>query len=306
MKVFLTGATGFIGRYLVPAFLERGDQCTVVSRAARNPWADPNVTVLQADPTRPGEWQRGVAGADAVVNLAGARIVHPLYRWTASRKAQLVASRVETTHRVVEAIRAASPRPRVLVSGSAIGFYGDRGDETLDERASGGEGRGGGGDFLAGLAAAWEQAAREARDVTRVVLFRTGLVLARDAPALAPLVPLFRMGLGGSWGNGKQWWSWIHIADLVGLALLAIDEPLMGPVNVTAPAPVTVDEFADTLGAVCQRPVLFRMPALGLRLALGEAADALLHLQRVVPAQALEAGYRFRFPALRQALEDLF
>ena len=148
--------------------------------------------------------------------------------------------------------------------------------------------------------------AREADDLTRVVLFRTGIVMARDAPAVAPLIPLFRVGLGGSWGNGKGWWSWIHIADLVGLALLAIDGALAGPLNVTAPNPVTVDDFADTLGAVFRRPVLFRMPAIGLRLALGEQADVLLHLQRVRPAKALAAGYQFRFPALREALEDLF
>ncbi|MBI2614755.1 MAG: TIGR01777 family protein [Gemmatimonadetes bacterium] len=300
MRVFMTGATGFIGTYLVRALIGRGDQCTVVSRSGRNPWADPRVTIVQADPTRPGEWQRAVAGTDAVVNLAGERMVHPLYRWTARRKARLVASRVQTTQQVVAAIRAAGPAPRVLVSGSAIGFYGARGDAILDESAAPGR------DFLADLAVRWEGAARDAGEVTRVVLFRTGIVLASDAPALAPLIPLFRMGLGGSWGNGKQWWSWIHVTDLVGLALLAIDGSLNGPVNVTASNPVTVDDFADTLGAVFRRPVLFRMPAIGLRLALGEAADMLLHLQRVVPARALAAGYRFRFPALREALEDLF
>ncbi|MBI2401920.1 MAG: TIGR01777 family protein [Gemmatimonadetes bacterium] len=300
MRVFMTGATGFIGTYLVRALIGRGDQCTVVSRSGRNPWADPRVTMVQADPTRPGEWQRAVAGTDAVVNLAGERMVHPLYRWTARRKARLVASRVQTTQQVVAAIRAAGPAPRVLVSGSAIGFYGARGDAILDESAAPGR------DFLADLAVRWEGAARDAGEVTRVVLFRTGIVLASDAPALAPLIPLFRMGLGGSWGNGKQWWSWIHIADLVGLALLAIDGSVSGPVNVTASNPVTVDDFADTLGAVFRRPVLFRMPAIGLRLALGEAADMLLHLQRVVPARALAAGYRFRFPVLREALEDLF
>jgi hypothetical protein len=300
MHVFLTGATGFIGRQLIRALLDRGDRCTVVSRAGLNPWGEARVTVLQADPTRAGQWQRAVAGADAVVNLAGERIVHPLRRWTTSRKARLVASRVETTRQVAAAIRAASPKPRVLVSGSAIGYYGPRGDEILDETAPAGR------DFLSGLAVEWERAAREAEDLTRVVVFRTGIVLAGDAPALAPLIPLFRIGLGGSWGDGKGWWSWIHIADVVGLALLAIDGSIAGPLNATAPNAVTVDDFADTLGAVFRRPVLFRMPAIGLRLALGEGADVLLHLQRAIPAQALAAGYRFRFPGLREALEDLF
>jgi len=298
--VFLTGATGFIGRYLVRALLDRGDRCTVVSRTGRDPWADARVIVITGDPTRPGEWQRAVGGTDAVVNLAGERLVRPLYRWTAGRKVRLVASRTETTRQVVAAIRAASPRPRALVNASGIGFYGERGDDILDESASAGR------DFLSGLVTEWERAARNAEDVTRVVLFRTGLVLAGDAPAITPMLPLFRLGLGGSWGNGRQWWSWIHIADLVGLALLAIDGPVAGPVNVTAPTPVTVDDFVFALGAVLRRPVLFRMPAIGLRLALGEAADALLHLQRAVPATALAAGYRFRFPTLREALKDLF
>lgn len=300
MTVFLTGATGFIGKYLVRTLLERGDHCTVVSRTGRNPWAHPRASVIQGDAARPGEWQRAVSGADAVVNLAGERIVHPLHRWTPARKAQIVASRVETTRQVVAAIRSASAPPRVLVSGSAIGFYGPRGEEVLDETAPAGH------DFLAGLAVEWERAARAAERVTRVVALRTGVVLATDAPALAPMLPFFRRGLGGSWGNGRGWWSWIHIADVVGLALLAVDGAITGPVNATAPNPVMVDDFADTLGRVFRRPVLFRMPAIGLRLALGEQADALLHLQRVTPARALAAGYRFRFPTLREALEDLF
>jgi uncharacterized protein (TIGR01777 family) len=300
MHVFLTGGTGFIGRSVVNALLQRGDQCTVVSRTGRNPWNDPRVTVMLGDPSQPGPWQRAVAGADAVVNLAGERLVHPLQRWTRARKALLVASRVDTTRQVVATIRDADPRPRVLVSGSAVGYYGDRGEEVVEEGAPPGD------DFLAQMALAWERAALEGRDAVRVVVMRTGLVLARDAPALAPLLPAFRLGLGGSWGNGRSWWSWIHIADLVGLFLLALDQPLEDGINATAPNPVTVDQFALALGAALRRPVLFRMPAIGLRLAMGEAADPLLHLQRVVPARALAADYRFRFPTLREALEDLF
>ncbi len=300
MRIFLTGATGFVGSYLVRALLSRGDQCVVVSRTGRDHWRDPRVTVLPGDPTQPGRWQQAVAGTDAVVNLAGERIVHPLHRWSRMRKAVLVASRVDATRQVVAAIRTAEPRPRVLLSGSAIGYYGARGHEVLDEGAQAGD------DFLAQLALAWERAAREAGDVTRVVLLRTGLVLARDAPAIAPLVPWFRLGLGGGWGNGNGWWSWIHIADHVGLVQMALDTALEEPVNATSPHPVTVDQFADTLGGVFHRPVLFRMPAMGLRLAMGEAADVLLHLQRVVPARALAAGYRFRFPTLREALKDIF
>ncbi len=300
MHVFFTGATGFIGRHLVRALLERGDRCTVVSRTGRNPWGDQRVTIVTGDPTQPGPWQRAVAGADAVVNLAGERLVRPLRRWTRTRKAVLAASRVEAARQVVAAVRGAQPRPRVLVSGSAIGYYGARGDDALDEGAVAGD------DFIAQMVLAWERAAREASDVTRVALIRTGMVLASDAPVIAPLVPLFKLGLGGSWDDGKGWWSWIHVADLVGLMQLALDQALDGPLNATAPNPVTVDQFADELGRVFHRPVLFRMPAIGLRLAMGEAADPLLHLQRVVPARALGAGYRFRFPTLREALQDIF
>lgn len=313
MRILLTGGTGFIGRHVVAALCRRGDHCVVISRSGRNPWeqqagtpgtpgqlAPGSVEVLAADPTQPGPWQEAVGRAEAVINLAGERIVDPFRRWTAARKQRLIASRVDTTRQVAAAVRAAATKPRVLVSGSAVGYYGPRGDAVLDESAPPG------GDFLARLAVEWERAALEVADLTRVVLLRTGLVLARDAPGLAPLVPWFRLGLGGSWGDGKGWWSWIHIADLVGLVLWALDGEVAGPLNATAPNPVTVDEFADTLGAIFQRPVWFRMPAVGLRLALGEAADALLHLQRVIPAKALAAGYAFRFPALRDALEDLF
>ncbi len=300
MHVLLTGGTGFLGRALIRALLERGDRCTVISRSGRDAWRREAVHVIRADPTRPGAWQGAVAGTDAVVNLAGERVVHPLHPWTAARKATLVASRVETARRLVEAIDAAYARPRVLVSASGVNYYGAHGDERLEERAPPGD------DFLARLCVAWEGAARDAAEVTHVALVRTGLVLAPDAPLLKPMLPFFRLGLGGSWGDGRGWWSWIHLADHVGLMLLALDRALDGPLNLTAPEPVTVDEFTTALGRSLRRPVPFRMPALGLRLALGEAADALLHLQRVVPARALAEGYRFRFPTLAEALADIF
>jgi uncharacterized protein (TIGR01777 family) len=300
MHVLLTGGTGFLGNTLVRALVGRGDRCTVVSRSGRDRWHNDGVRVLRADPTQPGAWQRAVAGADAVVNLAGERVVHPLHRWTASRKATLFASRVETARRLVEAVRSADPRPRVLVSASGVNYYGARGDERLEEDAPPGD------DFLARLCAAWEDAARGAADVTRVIVVRTGVVLAAGAPVLAPMLPFFRLGLGSSWGDGRGWWSWIHLADYTGLVLLALDGALEGPLNLTAPHPITVDDFTAALGRALHRPVLFRMPAAGLRLALGEAADALLHLQRVIPARALAAGYGFRFPTAAAALADIF
>ncbi|MEE8192829.1 MAG: TIGR01777 family oxidoreductase [Gemmatimonadales bacterium] len=300
MRVFVTGGTGFIGTRLVHALAERGDECVVLSRNGTDRWNHPTVEVLKGDPTRPGEWQSRVGDANVVVNLAGKRLVEPPHRWTDARKRQLVQSRVESTRQVVAAIRAASTTPAVLLSASAIGYYGDRAAEALDESASPGD------DFLAKLSLEWEAAAREAESVTRVALLRTGLVLDPREGALAPLVPLFKLGLGGPWGPGQQWWSWIHIADEVGLILYAIDHELAGPINLTAPTPVTVNQFAQSLGKALKRPALLRAPAFAVRLALGEMADALLGSQRVVPERALDAGYAFRFPDLAGALADLF
>lgn len=299
MRVFLTGGTGLIGRHVVRALTGRGDECVVVSRTGTDAWNDPRVHVIRGDPTRPGDWQGEAASADAVVSLAGAPVVEPPNRWTRERKWLLRSSRIETTRHVVAAIREAATPPTVLLSSSAIGYYGPRGDERLDEAAAPGD------DFLGTLARDWEAAAREAETVTRVALLRTGIVLGTEGGALRPLLGIFKLGLGGPWGDGTQWWSWIHIADEVGLLLFALDRDLTGPLNLTAPTPVTVNEFAKTLGRVLGRPAIFRVPAPLMRLVLGEAADALLHLQRVVPQRALDAGYEFRFPELEGALRDL-
>jgi uncharacterized protein (TIGR01777 family) len=300
MRVFVTGGTGLIGSRLVRALLDRGDECVVVSRSGRDPWGHERAEIVRGDPMTAGEWHRSVAGCDVVVNLAGQRIIDPPHRWTAARKRLLRDSRVEITQRVAAAIRAAEPTPHTFVSASAVGYYGNRGDETLDESAAGGD------DFLADLSVAWEAAAVAAEDKTRVVCVRTGIVLDRSGGALAPLIPLFKLGLGGPWGDGTQWWSWIHVADEIDLMLFAIDSDVAGPLNLTAPNPVTVKSFATALGRALKRPALMRQPAFALRLAMGEMADALLASQRVVPQRALDAGYAFRFPELDGALGDLF
>jgi uncharacterized protein (TIGR01777 family) len=299
VHVFLTGATGFVGTELVRALLERGDRCTVVSRTGRDTWGGNRVRVVRADPGAAGPWQREMIGADAVVNLAGERIVEPLHRWTAARKARLTGSRLDVTRRVVEAIREASPPPAVFLSGSAIGYYGSRGDEVLEESAPPGK------DFLASLARAWEATALEARELLPVATLRIGIVLGSGGGALEPLRRVFRLGLGGPWGDGRQWWSWIHLADAVSLALFALDRRMTGPLNVTAPNPVRVREFATALGRALGRPAIIPAPSLVLRLALGEAADTLLASQRVLPARVMAEGYRFRFPALDEALRNL-
>lgn len=271
----------------------------VVSRGGRDLWGDSGVTVVRGDPAAAGEWRRWVSGSDAVVHLAGAPIVKGARRWTRARKRVLVASRVEGARRLAAAVREASPRPGAFLSGSAIGYYGPRGDDIVAE------GDPPGSDFLATLAVEWEGAALEAQDVTRVALLRSGIVLGRGSTAFDPLLPLFRLGLGGPWGDGRQWWSWIHVADHVGLVLHTLDKGITGPINLTAPNPVTVGEFARAMGRAVGRPAAMRMPGGLLRLVLGEAAHAMLELQRVVPRRALESGYRFRFPTLAEALADI-
>ncbi len=299
MRILITGGTGFIGSHFVRALANRGDEAVIVSRSGRDPWNHPRIRVVRADPAVPGDWQQEANGADAAVNLAGERIIDPKRRWTAARKRLLKDSRIDVTQNLVTAFREAKTPPRVFLSSSAIGYYGPRGGDIIDESERAGE------DFLASLCWEWERAARQAEDLCRVTLLRTGLVLGRGGGVLDTLVGVFRAGLGGPWGSGDQWMSWIHIADQTGLMLFALDDDLAGPLNLTAPRPVTVREFATTLGRTLKKPAILPAPAFALRMGLGQAATALLDLQRVVPRRALGAGFQFRFPELDRALFDL-
>jgi hypothetical protein len=256
--------------------------------------------MVRGDPSTAGRWEREVEGCDVVVNLAGERIVDPPHRWTTERKRRLRVSRVETTRNVASAIRAARKTPAALISGSAIGYYGGRGDDVLDETSPPGT------DFLAALCVDWEAAALEAETCTNVTLIRSGVVLGKGGGGLSPLMTVFKLGIGGPWGDGKQWWSWIHLADEVGLILRLIQRPIAGAINLTAPHPITVDQFAEAMGRAAHRPAGIRVPEFALRLALGEAADALLNLQRVLPKRAGEIGYQFQFAGIDQALGEIF
>jgi uncharacterized protein (TIGR01777 family) len=300
MRVFLTGATGFIGTTLVRMLAERGDDCVVLSRGDRNPWPGLRVRMVRGDPAAASRWEREVDGADAVINLAGERIVDPPHRWTEEKKQLLRTSRIATTRNLATAIRLARTPPRVFLSGSAIGIYGGRADESVDESTPPGN------DFLAQLVVEWEAAALEAAGITRVVLLRSGVVLGKDGGGLSPLMMLFKLGLGGTWGDARGWWSWIHLADEIGLIHFALDQPLRGPINLTAPHPVTVEAFAESMGKALHRPAMLRVPDFALRMVLGEAADALLNLQRVSPKRALDAGYVFRYPTIEAALQEIF
>jgi len=297
VHVFLTGATGLVGRALTGALLGRGHVVTALSRAKDAPARlPPGVRHLAGDPAEPGPWEEHLARADACVHLAGEPIAAG--RWTQERKRRLVESRVRSTERVAAVIRAGGPE--VLVSASAVGLYGSRGDEVLDEAAAPGQG------FLAELCRAWEAAALPARERARVVWLRTGIVLAAHGGALPRLARPFRLFAGGPLGRGDSWQPWIHLADEVGLLLLALEDARAeGALNACAPEPARSRDLARALGRVLSRPAALPVPEAALRIALGELASVVLASQRMVPARALALGYRFRFPELEGALRDL-
>lgn len=291
--VVVAGGTGFLGRALVAALRTRGRDVVVVTR-------DPSRASLPAGARAVswGDLPAAVDGAEAVVNLAGETIAQ---RWTDSAKGRIVASRAEAAEKVGAALRAAKRKPAVLVNASAVGFYGNRGDEELDEASPAGTG------FLAETCLAWEAAARRAApEEVRLVLPRIGVVLGEEGGALSKMLLPFRLGLGGPLGSGRQWMPWVHRDDLVSLLLAALDDPRYdGPVNATAPNPATMREFAATLGRVLHRPALAPAPAFAIRATMGEMASLVLDGQKALPGKALALGFRFRFERLEPALADL-
>lgn len=299
MRVTVTGATGLVGPRLVAALRERGDDVTVLTRdRARAQAALAGVDAVEwADPAAAPAPSAGLEGRDAVVHLAGEPVAQ---RWNAAAKARILESREAGTRNLVAGIRAASEPPGVLVSASGVGYYGPRGDEPLPEST------GPGNDFLAGVCAAWEREALSAADSgTRVVVVRTGIVLARDGGALARMLPFFRMGVGGPVAGGRQYMPWIHLDDLVALYLAALDEPSWsGPVNAAAPEPVTNRVFSKVLGRVLERPAIAPVPGFAVRALYGEMAEIVSEGQRAVPARPLELGFRFRHAELEPALRD--
>jgi uncharacterized protein (TIGR01777 family) len=298
MKILVTGATGFIGRQALLHLRDQGHEIVVLTRDSatapvRLPIACPVFSWPDTSQPPPAE---AFASVDAVVHLAGENIVS---RWTPSRKKKIIQSRIESTRQLVSFMQKLNSRPKVFVCASAIGFYGDRRDESLDESAEPGEG------FLPDLCRQWEEAARQADECgIRVVSLRIGVVLGHDGGALQPMLPPFRMGLGGKVGSGKQWMSWVHVRDLAGLILHAIEtNSVQGPVNAVSPHPATNVVFTQTLAMVLNRPHMFAVPGFVLKILLGETSQVVLTSQRVVARKA--AGYEFVFPELQAALEDI-
>jgi uncharacterized protein len=275
MVVTVLGASGFVGRALVAALRARGDDVRAASLRV------PNAAAAAS------------ASSDAVVNLAGATLAA---RWTAARRREIERSRVDLPRTFLDALAAGASRPRVYVSASAIGYYGTSRSATFDETSPPGD------DFLARVCIGWEREARRAEQLgMRVAILRTGLVLGRDGGALARLLPIFRLGLGGVVASGEQWYSWIHIDDLVALYLDALDSGA-GPRNATAPEPVTNRTFTRALGSALHRPTPFPVPAFALTLVLGAGATLLCDGGRVLPRAALASGFSFAHPTLASAL----
>ncbi len=299
MKVFITGGTGFVGRFLTERLLKEGHQVTILTRRADKSSAAGGSLLIQGDPIEEGPWQESIGDHDVVVNLAGASIYR---RWTKKAKKEIKESRVLTTRNIVEAIYAKSGRALTLLSTSAVGYYGAAGDEELDESAHAGDG------FLAFLTREWEAAALDAEKAgVRVVLCRLGIVLGPEGGALQKMIPAFRKGMGTPLGGGGQWMSWIHYKDLVGVYRFLLSSPdIKGPVNCVAPMPVTNRQFTKALGQSLGAPTFLpSVPSFVLKAVMGEFAGVLLEGQRVVPKKLLDAGFSFEYPLIKEALGEI-
>jgi uncharacterized protein (TIGR01777 family) len=289
VKVVVAGSSGLIGTALVDAL--RADGHEVVRLVRRAP---SGADELRWDPGQPLD-PAGLAGVQAAVNLAGAGVAER--RWTESYKRTLVDSRVQTTHTLATALAAVQPRPAVLLNGSAIGYYGEGGDNELDENSPPGD------DFLAELCQRWEAATEPAAAAgIRVVCLRTGLVVSRHGGAWGRMFPIFRFGLGGRLGSGTQWWSPISLTDEVRAIQFLLSADVSGPVNLTGPEPMTNAGVTRVMAQVLNRPALFPAPKLGLRLVLGEFATEPLRSQRVLPRKLIEAGFTFTHPTVEAAV----
>ncbi|CAB4880485.1 unannotated protein [freshwater metagenome] len=295
MNLTLTGATGLIGRRLITALRERGDSITVLSRDPQRAARSLGVEAIGWDPLTQPAPAEALAGRDGVIHLAGEPVAQ---RWSPKAKAAIRDSRQIGTRNLVAGLSAAEPRPAVLLSSSAVGYYGKHRDERIDEDAPAGS------DFLAQVCVAWEREALAAEALgMRVALVRTGVVLDPDGGALKTMLPPFKLGAGGPVAGGGQYLPWIHAEDIVGIYLAALDDTRWsGPVNGSAPEPVTNKEFSKALGRALHRPAIAPVPGFALRLLYGDMAEIVTEGQRAVPARALANGYAFKHPELDEAL----
>jgi hypothetical protein len=307
MRVFVAGGSGQIGRRLIQRLTERGEHVVLLTRDLARAQEKFHAVVgkslatmsfVVGDPTEPGPWMQDVSGCQAVVNLVGEGIFNR--RWSETFKLLLRDSRVQSTANLVQAIREATVRPEVLVQGSAIGYYGMPGDAELTEASPAGD------DFLAQLCVEWEAVAETVGHGVRLAIVRTGVVLDTIGGALKKMLTPFKMYVGGKVGSGKQWVSWIHHEDEVGILLLCLEHrAARGPINATAPLPVRNSELAKAIGEALGKPSGFPTPGFMLKLAMGQVAQIVLGSQKVLPQRAQELGYEFKFPDIQSALRDI-
>jgi hypothetical protein len=301
-RIIITGATGFIGRPLTIALAESGHDVIALTRSPARaiPLFPQTVKTVKWDSATPAGWSELADGAFAVINLAGENIGSS--RWSKSKKRTILQSRLSASSAITYAIHSARQKPKVLIQASGIGYYGDRGNETLDEASSLGPG------FLADIARQWEQSVQTIPAMgVRLATIRLAVVLGKSGGVIPRLVPPFRFFLGGHPGSGNQWLPWIHLQDVIAIIRFLIETPTCsGPFNVTTPHPILSKDFYNTLGRAMHRPAIFPMPAFALRLILGEmATDLLLPSQKALPKKLIEAGYNFNFPNLTDALKNI-
>lgn len=300
MNIFITGGTGFVGKALSQRLMRDGHSISILTRKIRDKSrSDQGISYVQGDPTQKGDWLNPLADSDIVLNLAGESIFK---RWSDQNKKSIYESRVLTTKNIVEGLSARKTKETLLISTSAVGYYGFHDNEELLENNPPGT------DFLAVLSKDWEAAANEAiRYGVRTVICRFGIVLGKEKGALPMMVPLFRYWLGSLLGSGDQWFSWIHIQDLVNIYVFLMNQKdISGPFNCTAPHPVTNREMTKALGEALDKPVFMpSIPGFIVRLIMGEFGDTLLKGQKVLPGRLQERGFEFQFPDIRNALEDL-
>jgi len=299
MKVFMTGGTGFLGTALTEKLLNEGHEVAILTRRTQESSRKEGLVYVKGNPVEKGRWQEEVGKYDVVINLAGASIFRP---WNDKNKEAIYNSRIFTTSNIVDAVAKYPGKDITLLSGSAVGFYGFRNDEELDEQGPVGN------DFLATLVKDWEaEALRAEKSGVRVVLCRIGVILGRDGGALSKMLSVFKWGLGSPLGSGRQWFSWVALPDLVNVFLfLLANKEITGPVNCTSPYPVTNKEMTAALGRVLHRPVFLpHVPAFLIRVLLGEFSNVFIKGQRVIPAKLLENGFTFEFPEISDAFVEL-
>ncbi len=299
MKILITGGTGFVGRELTSRLIKEGYQVTILTRSLKSPQTkQTNISYLEGDPTVKGPWQKTVKEHDAVINLAGASIFS---KWSEEYKKAIRESRISTTRNIVEAVPQSTDKKFSLLSASAVGYYGFHEDEILTEESPSGD------DFLSGVASEWEHEALKAGEKgARVVITRFGIVLGEKGGALGQMIPLFKKYIGGPIGNGKQWFSWVHIKDLAEAFIFLIKHPeITGPVNICSPNPVRNRELAKALGKVLNRPSFMPAPGFMVKLVLGEFGSVILKGQRVIPKRLMDAGFSFQYPDIYTALKSI-